>query len=76
MNRVSRNLSRDECVEMTTLMGEGHFHRALAQRIGVSQSAIFRVMQHYRETGDYVRRPGLDKEDLRMLAVRERFTNT
>jgi transposase len=58
MNRVSRNLSRDECVEVATLAGEGYSHRAPAQRFGVLQSIIFRVIQRYRETEDHVRRPG------------------
>jgi transposase len=62
MNRVSRNLTRDECAEVTTstrakLAGEGYSHRTVGQRFGVSQSTISRVVQRYRETGAHVRCP-------------------
>jgi transposase len=61
MNRVSRNLSRDEYAEVATrarLAGEGYSHRTVGQRFGVSQSTISRVVQRYRETGAHVRCPG------------------
>jgi transposase len=85
MNQVSRNFSRNECVEVATLASEECSHRALSQRFGVSQSTISWVMQRYRETGDHVRRPGQGRHQattpaqdrhLRFLAVRKRFTNT
>jgi hypothetical protein len=79
MNRVSRNFSCDECVEVATLAGEGYSHRALAQ------PTISWVRQRDRETGDHVRRPGQERHRattpaqdryLILLAVRARFTNT
>lgn len=51
MNRVSCNLSRDECVQAVTLANKGLSHRNIAQRLDVCHITIFRIV-YFRETNN------------------------
>lgn len=83
MERLSRNLNRDECVQAVTLAEEGWSFRAISLRLGVSHTTISRVIQRFRETNDHNRRQGqgrprvttqIQDRFIRIRALRERFT--
>lgn len=83
MERESRNLSENECVAIVTLAEEDISYRQIARRFGIHHTTVSRVVQRFRETNGYSRRPGQGRhrsttavEDrfLRLRAVRERFT--
>lgn len=85
MDRVTRNLNRDECVQAVTLANEGLSSRAIALRLGVSHTTISRVVQRFRETNDHNRRQGqgrprittaIQDRFITLHALRERFTST
>jgi len=83
MERRVRHLTRDQCVEITTLHTEGHGYRELGRRYGVAHTTVARVVQRYQETHTHDRRPGQGRprattpsEDrfIRLRALRERHT--
>src|SRR5678816_3682251 len=83
MERIVRQLSRDLCVQITTLLAEGHVYRALGRRFGVAHTTIARVVQRYQETLTHDRRRGQGRarattpvEDrfIRLREFRERHT--
>lgn len=55
---VRRYLSEPEVARLVTLIEEGYTHRAVADRMGVSQSVVSRAYARYLETAGYNRRPG------------------
>jgi transposase len=85
MELILQNLSRDECVQALTLTNEGWNYRTIGQRLRVSHTTISRVLQRFRETSEYTRRPEQGKPRvttavqyrfLRIRALRERFTTS
>ena len=83
MERVRRNMTRDECVQAVTLHNEGVSYNAIGLRLGFSHTTISRVVQRFRETNDYNIRPRqgrprvttvVQDRYIRMRALRERFT--
>ena len=83
MERLVRHLSREQCVQITTLHAEGHGYQALGRRFGVAHTTISRVVQRYQETLTHDRRRGQGRprvttavEDrfIRLRALRERHT--
>nr|XP_022910488.1 uncharacterized protein LOC111421548 [Onthophagus taurus] len=82
MDRISRHLNRDECVEAVTLANEGISYREIGLRLGVSHTTISRAVQRFQETNDHTRRPGQGRRRvttlrqdrfIRLRALRERF---
>jgi transposase len=85
MQRISHNLSRNECVQAFGLGNEGWNYKTIGQILGVSHITISHVFQRFRKTSEYTRRPGQGKprvttavQDrfLRIRALRERFTTS
>src|SRR5678815_2751030 len=83
MERIVYQLSRDKCVQITTLHSEGHGYRALGRRFGVGLTTIARVVQRYQETLTHDRRRGqgrpktttpMEDRFIRRRALRERHT--
>lgn len=56
--RVRHALSLEDCVRAVTLMEEGRSQRYIAERLGVTQSAVSYVLRRHRENGNHQRRPG------------------
>ncbi|CAH1381876.1 unnamed protein product, partial [Tenebrio molitor] len=82
---ILHNLSRDEYVQVLTLANEGWNYRTIGQRLRVSHTTISRVLQRFRETSEYTRRPEQGKprvttavQDrfLRIRTLRKRFTTS
>lgn len=80
MNR-QRNLSVEEAVRASTLLGEGYSMRYVARLLGRHHSSISRIVRRHNETGSYHRRPGqgrkrctnqIDERFLRQRALRDR----
>ena len=44
MEKIVRQLTRDECVQITTIHAEGHGYRALGRRFGVVHTTITRYL--------------------------------
>jgi transposase len=85
MQRENRNLTRDECAQAVVLAEEGWSYRRIGERFGVSHTSVSRMVQRYRETGDYIRRVGQGRHRtttpaqdrfLRVLTLRQRFVTT
>jgi transposase len=60
MNRQREQMSEHNAVRVAvvTLHGEGRSQTFIAQRLGINQSTVSRILKRYRETGGYSRRPG------------------
>lgn len=79
---VRRHLTETEVARAVQMVEDGLTQRQVAVRLGVSQSVIHRVVERFRETGAYHRRPGqgrpratTPRQDryLRTLTGRNRF---
>jgi transposase len=79
--RLTRHLNNEEAVRAIALIEDGRSQRYVANLLGVQQSTISRVVQRYRETGQYSRREGqgrrrittaVDDRFLRLTAMRTR----
>ena len=57
MEKIVLLLTRDQCVQITTIHAEGNEYRALGLRFGVAHTTITRVVQRYHDTltHDYYR---------------------
>lgn len=55
---VRRHLLEVEVARLVTNIDEGYTQRAVAIRMGVSQSVVSRAYTRYQETNQYRRRPG------------------
>lgn len=85
MERVRRNMTRDECVQAITLSNEGLSYRAIGLRLGYAHTTISYVVRRFRETNDYSIRPrqgrprvttAIQDRYIRLRALRERFTTS
>jgi transposase len=85
VQRISLNLSRDECMQALILANKSWNYRTIGQRHGVSHTIISRVIQRFRETSESTRRPEYRKPHvttavqdrfLRVRDLRERFTTS
>ena len=70
--RVRHSLSLENCVMAVTLMEEGRSQRYIADRLGVTQSAVSYVLKRYRENRDHQRRPGQGRRRV-TNAVQDRY---
>jgi transposase len=81
----SRNLSPEECTVAVALSEEGRTQQSIAERFGVMQSTISRVINRYLETGINKRRTGKGRKRmatanqdrfLRLQTLRQRFVTS
>lgn len=79
------NLTEAECAVVVALFEEGYRQTQLAQRFGVTQSSISRILKRYEETGQNCRRAGQgrrrvtnQRQDrcISLQALRQRFTTS
>ena len=59
---VIMTTSREDCVRAVLLSDQGRTQREVAQDLGLSQSAVYRLLKRYRETNSFERRPGTGKK--------------
>jgi transposase len=83
MNRQREQMSEHNAVASVTLHCEGRSQTFIAQRVGINQSTVSRILRRYRETGGYSRRPGRGKATtadqdrfLRLQELRTRFVTS
>jgi transposase len=83
--RHSRNLSPEECTVAVALSEKGRTQQSIAERFGVMQSTISRVINRYLETGINKRRTGKGRKRmttanqdrfLRLQTLRQRFVTS
>jgi transposase len=83
--RYSRNLSPEECTVAVALSEEGRTQQSIAERFGVMQSTISRVINRYLETGINKRRTVKGRKRmttanqdrfLRLQTLRQRFVTS
>ncbi|KAK4881800.1 hypothetical protein RN001_005119 [Aquatica leii] len=56
MQRATRNLSRDKCVEIVILSNESLTNRELNRRYRVSHTTVSMVLERFLETHHHARR--------------------
>ena len=80
--RQNRNLTPEESAQAVVLAEEGRSQRYIAERLGVNQATISRVLRRFQETNIHTRRPGQGRRRatsavqdrfLMMQTLRERF---
>jgi transposase len=83
--RHSRNISPEECTVAVALSEKGRTQQSIAERFGVMQSTIARVINRYLETGINKRRTGKGRKRmttanqgrfLRLQTLRQRFVTS
>ena len=82
MQRETRNWTQEECAQAVVLREKGWAYTRIAERFGVSNTNVSRMLQRFREAGMNVWRPGqgrprvtfaIQERYLRVSSLRQRF---
>lgn len=70
--QVRRQLTPIQVMQAVTLLQEGRSQRYVAQQLGITQGAVWKLWTRYRETGLVTRRPGSGR-NRKTTAAEDRF---